>query len=102
MPVRRRAKEPARPDRVMSIHAHPDDQEFTVGGTLAKWARAGSEVMTLCITSGDAGSNEWTPPDMTRQKLIPMRQEEQRRAARVLGINEVIFLNYSDSALVPS
>ena len=48
--------EPPAPARVMSIHAHPDDQEFTVGGTLAKWARAGSTIVTVCITSGNGGS----------------------------------------------
>jgi len=84
-----RAKEPPPPARVMSIHAHPDDQEFTVGGTLAKWARAGSEIVTVCLTSGAAGSNESTPADMTRDKLVPIRQDEQRRACRVLGIKEV-------------
>ena len=50
--------EPTAPARVLSIHAHPDDQEFTVGGTLAKWARTGSAVVTVCITSGNAGSND--------------------------------------------
>ncbi|PYO33354.1 MAG: PIG-L family deacetylase [Candidatus Rokuibacteriota bacterium] len=39
-------REPPAPGRVLSIHAHPDDQEFTVAGTLAKWARAGSTVVT--------------------------------------------------------
>ncbi len=34
------------PKRAMSIHAHPDDQEFTIGGTLAKWARAGCEIIS--------------------------------------------------------
>jgi LmbE family N-acetylglucosaminyl deacetylase len=87
---------------VLSIHAHPDDQEFTVGGTLAKWARAGSHVVTICITSGGAGSNEQTPPDMTREALAPIREEEQRQACRVLGISEVVFLGYEDGMLEPS
>jgi LmbE family N-acetylglucosaminyl deacetylase len=87
---------------VLSIHAHPDDQEFTVGGTLAKWARAGSHVVTVCITSGGAGSNEHTPPDMTREALAPIREEEQRQACRVLGISEVVFLGYEDGMLEPS
>src|SRR4030095_8289843 len=65
------APEPPAPARVMSIHAHPDDQEFTVGGTLAKWARAGSSIVTVCITSGGAGSNQYTPLTMTRQTLVP-------------------------------
>ena len=93
------APEPAPPARVLSIHAHPDDQEFTVGGTLAKWARAGSHVVTVCITSGGAGSNEHTPPDMTRDALIPIREEEQRQACRVLGIQDVVFLGFEDGML---
>jgi len=98
----RHAPEPPAPARVVSIHAHPDDQEFTVGGTLAKWARAGSAVVTVCITSGSAGSNEYTPPGMTRAALAPVREEEQRRACRVLGVAEVEFLRYEDGMLEPS
>jgi len=86
----------------MSIHAHPDDQEFTVGGTLAKWARAGTRIVTVCITSGGAGSNEYTPKDMTRERLVVLREEEQRNACRVLGIHEVIFMGYEDGVLEPS
>ncbi len=99
---RRSAKEPSAPSCAMSIHAHPDDQEFTVGGTLAKWARAGSRIVTVCITSGGAGSNEWTPPDATREGLATLREEEQRRACRVLGVAEVVFLGYEDGVLEPS
>jgi LmbE family N-acetylglucosaminyl deacetylase len=98
----RRAPEPPAPARVMSIHAHPDDQEFTVGGTLAKWARAGSTIVTVCLTSGNAGSNQHTPPDMTREALAPIREEEQRNACRVLGIAEVLFLRHEDGMLEPS
>lgn len=98
----RHAPEPPPPTRVVSIHAHPDDQEFTVAGTLAKWARAGSAIVTVCLTSGNAGSNQYTPPDMTREALAPIREEEQRNACRVLGISEVLFLRYEDGMLEPS
>ena len=100
-PTRSARKEPSPPPRVMSIHAHPDDQEFTVGGTLAKWARAGSEIVTVCITSGGAGSNDHTPLDMTREALVPIREDEQRSACRVLGISQVLFLGYEDGMLSP-
>ena len=86
----------------MSIHAHPDDQEFTVGGTLAKWARAGCEIVTVCITSGGAGSNKYTPPDMTREALVSIREDEQREAGRILGVKDTIFLDYEDGMLEPS
>jgi LmbE family N-acetylglucosaminyl deacetylase len=95
-------KEPPAPQRAMSIHAHPDDQEFTVGGTLAKWARAGCEVITVCITSGGAGSNKYTPPDMTRRALVAIREEEQREAGRILGVKDTIFLGHEDGMLEPS
>jgi LmbE family N-acetylglucosaminyl deacetylase len=86
----------------MSIHAHPDDQEFTVAGTLAKWARAGSAIVTVCLTRGTAGSNDSTPADMTRDKLAPIREREQRRACERLGIGEVVFLDYEDGMLEPT
>jgi LmbE family N-acetylglucosaminyl deacetylase len=96
------ASEPPVPARVVSIHAHPDDQEFTVAGTLAKWAGAGSIVVSVCITSGGAGSNEFTPLDMTRDALVSVREDEQRQACQVLGIHEVVFLRYEDGILEPS
>jgi LmbE family N-acetylglucosaminyl deacetylase len=95
-------REPRAPRRVMSIHAHPDDQEFTVAGTLAKWARAGSHIVTVCLTRGEAGSNQATPLTMTREALAPIREAEQQAACRVLGIPEVIFLAYPDGMLQPS
>jgi len=98
----KKPSEPPAPKRAMSIHAHPDDQEFTVGGTLAKWARAGCEIVTVCITSGGAGSNKYTPPAMTREALVAIREEEQRDAGRILGVKETIYLGYEDGMLEPS
>jgi LmbE family N-acetylglucosaminyl deacetylase len=98
----KKPSEPPAPKRAMSIHAHPDDQEFTVGGTLAKWARAGCEIVTVCITSGGAGSNKFTPPDMTREALVSIREDEQREAGRILGVKETIYLGYEDGMLEPS
>jgi len=98
----KKPSEPPAPKRVMSIHAHPDDQEFTVGGTLAKWARAGCEIVTVCLTRGGAGSNKYTPLDMTRKALVSIREDEQREACRILGVKETIFLDYEDGMLEPS
>jgi len=95
-------QEPAAPARVMSIHAHPDDQEFTVGATLAKWARAGSHIITVCITSGNGGSNQFTEPSMTRAALGPIREVEQRHACNVLGARDLEFLRYDDGMLEPT
>lgn len=73
-----------------------------MAGTLAKWARAGSQIVTVCLTLGEAGSNRWTPPDMTPDRLAVIREEEQRAACRVLGIADVVFLGYTDGMLEPS
>src|SRR2546429_4907007 len=94
-------KEPPAPKRVLSIHAHPDDQEFTVAGTLAKWARAGSEIVTVCLTRGEAGSNKSTPADMTRERLPKIPQEGQRAAWARPGIPAVRFPGYADRCLTP-
>ena len=90
------------PQRAMSIHAHPDDQEFSIGGTLAKWARAGCEVVSVIITSGDSGSNDPTKDGSYKQELAELREKEQLAANSVLGIKETIFLRYPDGELEPT
>lgn len=95
-------EEPKPPQSAMAIHAHPDDQEFTIAGTLAKWARAGCEIVTVCITSGDAGSNDKTEAQMTKPQLAQIREQEQRDACRVLGVRHVEFLHYPDGTLQPT
>lgn len=95
-------EEPKPPKSAMAIHAHPDDQEFTIAGTLAKWARAGCEIVTVLITSGDAGSNEKTEPHITRQDLARIREQEQRRACDVLGVKHLELLHYPDGTLQPT
>ena len=87
------------PKRAMSIHAHPDDQEFSIAGTLAKWAKAGCEIVSVVITSGDSGSNDpATGPDY-KSVLAALREDEQRAANAVLGIRETKFLRYPDGEL---
>lgn len=95
-------QEPKTPARVLCVNAHPDDQEFTVGGTLAKWVRDGAYVVTVVITSGDAGSNERTEMTMTKTKLAELRELEQRAASAVLGVQETIFMHYGDGTLQPT
>ena len=61
------------PKIAMSIVAHPDDQDFTVAGTLAKWAKAGCKVISVLITSGDSGSNDPAKDGSHKQALAEMR-----------------------------
>lgn len=87
------------PERVLMVQAHPDDAEFGIGGTVAKWAAAGSEVYYCSITSGDKGTKD---PDISGEELAALREEEQLAAAKVLGVKEVIFLRYLDATLEPN
>ncbi len=86
------------PQRALIIMAHPDDPEFFCGGTVAVWARAGCAVTYVVITRGDKGSDA---PDMTRERLTDLRMAEQRAAAALLGVKEVVFLDYHDGELFP-
>jgi LmbE family N-acetylglucosaminyl deacetylase len=83
----------------MIIAAHPDDIEFVVAGTAAKWAQAGTQVTYVLVTSGDAGSHQ---PGITREELARIREDEQRAAARVAGVEEVVFLGYHDCEVEPT
>ena len=81
------------PPRSMFIFAHPDDIEFVAGGTAALWAKEGSEVIYVMVTDGNVGSHD---EDMTQDKLIKTRRDEQRAAAEVAGVKECVFLGYHD------
>ncbi len=90
------------PKIAMTIQAHPDDQEFGVGGTLAKWARAGTRIISVIITSGDSGSNDPAKDGSHKQALAELREKEQLAANAVLGVQETIFLRYPDGELEPT
>jgi len=85
------------PASALSIGAHPDDVEFGSGGTLAKWAAAGTVVHHLVMTDGSKGT--WDVNADT-SALVSLRQQEQRNAASRLGATgTVTFLGYVDGEL---
>lgn len=86
------------PQTAMFIFAHPDDIEFGVAGTAAKWARAGGRVVYVVITDGNVGSHE---EGMTAEKLAGIRRAEQTAAAEVVGA-ECVYLGYHDGFLQPT
>ena len=90
------------PKRAMSIQAHPDDQDFTIAGTLARWARAGCEVISVIITSGNAGSNLPEHGEEYKPALAKLREREQKAANKILGVKETVFLGYPDGELEPT
>ena len=83
-------------ERVTVITAHPDDSEFGAGGTIAKLVKDGCEITYVIATNGNKGSGDRT---MTPERLATIRAEEQRHAARTLGVARVEILGYPDGEL---
>jgi LmbE family N-acetylglucosaminyl deacetylase len=84
------------PGRVLAIGAHSDDVEFGCGGTLAKWAAAGTTVHLLVLTNGSKGT--WDA-DADLAALVATRRREQEAAAAELGVAGVEILDLPDGEL---
>jgi len=83
---------------LLSVLAHPDDETFGMGGTLALYAQRGVAVHLVCATRGEVGEVD---PEFkqTIKSAACLRTQELRCAADVLGINQLYFLNYRDSGM---
>jgi LmbE family N-acetylglucosaminyl deacetylase len=79
--------------RILVIVAHPDDVDFGVAGTIAKWTDAGIDVRYCIVTNGDAGGSD---PSISRPDMGRLRQAEQTAAAKQVGVSELLFLGYPD------
>ena len=84
------------PSRVLCVYAHPDDPEISCGGTLARWAKGGSEVHVLICTRGEKGSPD---PKQDPDKLAAVRTQEMAAAAEVLGLAGHRSLDNGDGEL---
>jgi LmbE family N-acetylglucosaminyl deacetylase len=81
---------------IMVVSPHPDDAEYGVAGTVARWVKEGKRVVYVVCTNGDKGTSDI---NMDPAKLAETRRQEQRAAADVLGVSEVTFLNLPDQGL---
>jgi len=81
---------------VMVVAAHPDDAEFGSAGTVGRWVKEGRQAVYVVCTSGEKGSSDRS---IHSEELGLKREEEQRAAAAVVGVKEVIFLRYPDQGL---
>lgn len=81
---------------IMLIVAHPDDAEFGAAGSIAAWTAQGKSVVYVICTSGDKGTSDRS---IDPEELVEIRQQEQRNAAAVLGVSEVVFLGMKDQGL---
>ena len=83
---------------VLAVFAHPDDEGFGCGGTLAALAAGGHRIALICATNGDVG--EISDPALATPETLPsVRQGELRAAMDLTGILDVRFLNYRDSGM---
>jgi len=83
---------------ILAVFAHPDDEAFGTGGTLACYADAGADVYLVCATRGEAGEIS-DPSFATPETLGEVREGELRCAAETVGVKELIFLDYRDSGM---
>lgn len=88
-----------KPLKLMAVLAHPDDESLAMGGILAKYAAVGVQTFLVMATRGERG---WFGPAADYpgpQALGRLREAELQAAARVLGLREVVFLDYQDGEL---
>ncbi len=84
---------------ILAVGAHPDDNDFGFGATVAKATKAGAKVIYLLATTGQRGSSN---KRLTPEGLSKIRSGEQEKAAKILGVKSVHFLDYNDGELVPN
>ncbi len=84
------------PERALAIYAHPDDADVSCGGTLALWARKGSEVHVVICTNGDKGSADAATDPV---ELSRLRAAEATKASDVLSLADPHILGYADGEL---
>lgn len=82
--------------RILVITAHPGDADMMAGGSVARWCDEGHDVHSVIVTRGDKGHDA---PKMTKKRVATLREDEQRRAAEILGLSRVTFLDFEDGEL---
>jgi LmbE family N-acetylglucosaminyl deacetylase len=86
---------------ILAVLAHPDDESFGLGGTLALYAQKGYDTYLVCATRGEAGTVDASYLNGFKD-TAELRTGELLRAAKILGLRDVFFLGYRDSGMVGS
>jgi len=86
---------------LLAVHAHPDDESITMGGTLARYAAEGVRTTLVTATRGEVGEilDKDLDPQEAAPRLASIREAELRRACAILGVGELVFLGYEDSGM---
>jgi bacillithiol biosynthesis deacetylase BshB2 len=85
--------------QVLAILAHPDDETFIFGGTIAHYTKQGVKVTVVSATKGEMGRRMGNPPFITRETMPIVREQELRDACRLLGAEEPLFLGIRDKTV---
>ncbi len=80
--------------RGLAVVAHPDDLEFGAAAAIARWTSQGKHIVYTLATSGEAGIDGMSP-----QECAPLREQEQRNSAAVVGVDTVEFLGFADGVI---
>jgi len=80
----------------MIVTPHPDDAEYGIAGTVGRWTREGKQVVYVVCTNGNKGTSD---RQLTPDRLMQIREEEQLAAAEILGVQKVVFLRFPDQGL---
>jgi LmbE family N-acetylglucosaminyl deacetylase len=86
-------------ERALVVISHPDDAEFGAGPTIAALTAAGARVDYVVTTDGSKGTED---PNVTPERLASTRMAEQRAAADILGVSDIVHLGHPDGYLAPS
>lgn len=78
----------------MAVVAHPDDLEYGAAAAVARWTGRGKEVCYVLVSRGEAGIDGMDP-----ERAGPLREEEERRSAALVGVSRVDFLGHADGAI---
>lgn len=81
-------------ERAVAVVAHPDDLEYGAAAAVARWTAQGKEIAYVLATSGEAGIDGLAP-----QEAGPLREDEERRSASVVGVSHVEFLGHPDGVV---
>ncbi|WP_036718491.1 PIG-L family deacetylase [Paenibacillus harenae] len=85
--------------KLLAVFAHPDDESFICGGTLAKYAGEGVEITLVSATRGEMGRRMGNPPYLNRETMAAAREIELREACASLGIRHLLFLDIRDKTV---
>lgn len=84
---------------VVFSFAHPDDETFICGGTVALLAKQGHRVVVISATKGEMGRRMGVPPVATRESIGKLREKELKDACQALAVHRLEFLNLRDKTL---